>query len=371
MTLSESTGGAGHRLTQIDALRGIAALWVVLYHYSVRYEELFGHTSHPGFYVIDGRMGVHLFFMISGFVILMSLDRIKRVRDFFYFRWARLYPTFWICAVITYLITTLSNLPGRTVGFTDALVNITMLSITLRWKPIDAVYWSLEVELFFYAFLAFLVVLRLRIHLVIILASLVLLNGVLLSIPGAAVELPAVVKAIRILFTMRYLHFFLFGILCYELYAWRAASGKGLLNFPLLGRFSTIALLCGIVSFLETPLDECLAMMMLGALFFTATQFRVKFLESKVLVFLGACSYPLYTLHQNIGFSMIKRLEELSFPPVLAIGITTLLAVGLAHLLSRCIENPSNRILRAWYKGTSNKESEKSKRPAEQFVPAP
>jgi peptidoglycan/LPS O-acetylase OafA/YrhL len=350
MTQPESTGAGSQRLTQIDALRGIAALWVVLYHYSVRYEELFGHSSHPGFYVIDGRMGVHLFFMISGFVILMSLDRVRRVRDFCFFRWARLYPTFWACAAITFIVTTLSDLPGRKVGFTDALANISMLSITLGRKPIDAVYWSLEVELFFYALMASLVLLRLRSYLVVILATLVLVNGILLCVPGPAVELPRLVKAVRMLFTMRYLHFFLFGILCYELHAWRAVGGNTIATYSHIKRFGAIALLCATVACLETPLDECLYMIVLGVLFFVATQFQIKMLQSKVLLFLGACSYPLYTLHQNVGFSVIKRLEELSVPPVIAIGVTTLLAILLAHLISRCIEIPSNRILRTWYK---------------------
>lgn len=283
----------------------------------------------------------------------MSLDRVKTVRDFCFFRWARLYPTFWTCAAITYLVTTLSDLPGRTVRVIDALANISMLSITLGRKPIDAVYWSLEIELFFYALMALLVVLRLRSHLVTILATLVLINGILLCVPGPAVELPRLIKAVRMLFTMRYLHFFLFGIVCYELHRWRSEGGNGLRSYPHIKKFFGITLLCAIVSSLETPIDECLYMIVLGALFFSATQFQVKILQSKTLLFLGACSYPLYTLHQNVGFAVIKRLEELSVPPLAAISMTTLLVVGLAHLISRCIEVPSNRILRDWYKRSS------------------
>ena len=62
------------RLPQIDGLRGIAALWVVLYHWTTRYHELFIHTDSFWLRLPDGRHGVHLFFMISGFVAWSAID---------------------------------------------------------------------------------------------------------------------------------------------------------------------------------------------------------------------------------------------------------------------------------------------------------
>ena len=61
------------RLAQLDALRGIAALAVVLFHYTTRYDQLFGHAQSPALSFPYGYLGVNLFFMISGFVILMTL----------------------------------------------------------------------------------------------------------------------------------------------------------------------------------------------------------------------------------------------------------------------------------------------------------
>lgn len=62
------------RYEELDALRGIAALMVVLFHFTMyRQETKFGFKL--------GTTGVDLFFLISGFVIIMSLIKIKNSKD--------------------------------------------------------------------------------------------------------------------------------------------------------------------------------------------------------------------------------------------------------------------------------------------------
>ena len=81
------------RLTELDSLRGIAAMAVVLFHYTTRFTELYGHTAPPVFSVPLGHLGVNLFFMISGFVIFMTLERTLTSRDFIISRFSRLNRT--------------------------------------------------------------------------------------------------------------------------------------------------------------------------------------------------------------------------------------------------------------------------------------
>lgn len=76
-----------NRLESLDSLRGIAAMGVVIYHYT----SLFGYSQgftqlidfFPSPYDNPGRYGVELFFIISGFVITMSLENSKSVYHFF------------------------------------------------------------------------------------------------------------------------------------------------------------------------------------------------------------------------------------------------------------------------------------------------
>lgn len=77
--MNRQTGG---RLQGLDALRGLAALAVVLFHYTARFDELFATTPQSSLSFPNGHYGVDLFFIISGFVIFMTLQRMRRPADF-------------------------------------------------------------------------------------------------------------------------------------------------------------------------------------------------------------------------------------------------------------------------------------------------
>src|SRR5262250_3203475 len=79
--------GPKSRLEELDVLRGLAALAVVVFHYSGHATRYF--TGFP-FHFTVGLHGVELFFVISGFVIFMTLERTARLRDFAVSRFSRL-----------------------------------------------------------------------------------------------------------------------------------------------------------------------------------------------------------------------------------------------------------------------------------------
>ena len=57
--------GERGRLEELDALRGLAALGVVIYHYTTFYQWQHGHLQPLGFGFPAGNYGVHLFFLIG------------------------------------------------------------------------------------------------------------------------------------------------------------------------------------------------------------------------------------------------------------------------------------------------------------------
>lgn len=71
------TTGTKQRLTELDAIRGLAALAVLLFHYTTYYEHLYGHRGSglPSFAL--GCHAVNLFFMVSGYVIYMTIAKTK------------------------------------------------------------------------------------------------------------------------------------------------------------------------------------------------------------------------------------------------------------------------------------------------------
>ena len=99
------------RLVEVDALRGLAALAVVLFHYTTRFTELFAPNPPPTFSFPDGHYGVNLFFIISGFVIFMTLEKTSRPMDFVVSRFSRLFPAYWVAIILTLSITHLLGLP--------------------------------------------------------------------------------------------------------------------------------------------------------------------------------------------------------------------------------------------------------------------
>jgi peptidoglycan/LPS O-acetylase OafA/YrhL len=140
----------------IDAFRGVAIISVLLFHYMVRWAPPWNEANLYGYRTIYpavlglGALGVHLFFVISGVVITMTVLRSQNSIDFAVKRLARLYPAYLFGLMVTLTITTLSTISVFKVGFGDVLANLTMFPADLHHKAADGAYWSLAVEIKFY-----------------------------------------------------------------------------------------------------------------------------------------------------------------------------------------------------------------------------
>src|SRR5690349_15099417 len=140
------------RFTELDGLRGIAALSVATMHLTSG-EKAFGR-------VIEGlpnlsifQYGIQLFFIISGFVIMMSLSRMASTRDFFVARAARLFPAYWTCLAFTVLVLAVLS-PALAPSAGTILANATMMQRWLGVDDVDGSYWTLFFEMNFYLIMA-------------------------------------------------------------------------------------------------------------------------------------------------------------------------------------------------------------------------
>ena len=165
------------RLDVLDGFRAIAVLMVALFHYTVRWAP--GQDTSPGwasghlpsakiFFDIwplhYGWIGVELFFMISGFVILLTLERCNSILDFAVRRFARLWPPMVVAASLAVV---LINYYGpwdwrqdwRGWASSVSFIDPNLLGVALHHKGVDWVdssYWSLWVEVRFYLLAAIL-----------------------------------------------------------------------------------------------------------------------------------------------------------------------------------------------------------------------
>jgi len=327
----------GSRLHGVDALRGVAAILVMLFHYTTRYEEKFGHVSPPAFEVSWGYLGVNLFFMIICFVIFMTLERTQRPADFLVSRFSRLFPAYWVAAMVTYAIVQLTPELGKNVSPMAAIGNALMFHGLLGIPNVDGVYWTLEIELLFY-WAIFLLWLTVGFKA----PERWLAKWLALAIAGAALQrvgfaLPYIVSRA---FILSYIPYFALGVLLYlyfvrRTFRWRVEGLLGVLALLAIDLIDAPARLLWTFAFL---------------VLFVLVAFRWQTSAAvRALARVGIVSYPLYLLHETLGWSLIHRLEAHRIGPNVAIAISCAVALALASALHFTVEAPAmTAIRRAW-----------------------
>jgi exopolysaccharide production protein ExoZ len=335
-------------LNTLQAGRAFAALAVLLFHVelTLALPQYVGHDVFEFFR--SGHSGVHFFFVLSGFVILMAhrrdVGRADRVGVFAWKRVRRIYPPLWAALVVVLPATLAFPLLNNEVGFgvLDVLSAFTLLPDT--FDPLLSVIWTLRHEALFYGVFA-LILWRPKIGLPIG-AAWMTLSAVL---PWIGID-----GWLRFFFTSQHL-LFAFGAGAFLLLergkvpfpAWIAAGGVLLFAttwiIPLLG-----LPLNGIVANWAFGLGAAAAILGLAAV-----ERRGGLRTPRALVFLGEASYAIYLVHAPAIYGATAILLALapglkSLPPLLfALVALAALAIGVAFhlwvekpLLARLPQSP-------------------------------
>jgi peptidoglycan/LPS O-acetylase OafA/YrhL len=335
------------RLTQIDLLRFLSAVSVVLFHYTFHY-TLTGNTTDRGNllypYLAEvtryGQLGVEMFFLISGFVIMMTASR-GSARQFVTSRITRLYPAFWFCCTVTFLVSLYFGQGLFPVSVTQYLVNMTMLNGFARVEHIDGVYWTLFVELRFYL-LIFLVLLFNRLKDIKKLLAAWLIISCALS--------GYTVRYVSLLLFPEYSAFFIAGAFFYFIHqegvSWRKlsvlAACFGLIAWQVPARAAVMekAYSTGFNSVIMTGL-----IFAFFVIFFLIATRRWTLAPKPIWIALGAITYPLYLIHQNIGYILFRYLHGNVNVHALVWGMI-LVMMGVAYLIHLGIERPGAACLK-------------------------
>lgn len=147
------------RLDYLDSVRALAAMAVAFFHFAMGLEPTATGIQQKLLFAVTGgidigKVGVVAFFMVSGFVIPISLkfDRPKKValQDFLIGRFFRLYPAYWLSMALMFFIGfggSLALCPPRRI-----LLNLTMFQQFVGGTAINmmGLYWTLQIEWIFY-----------------------------------------------------------------------------------------------------------------------------------------------------------------------------------------------------------------------------
>lgn len=323
------------RVNELDGLRGIAAIVVALFHFFPRYDQVYGHAFEIPSWTTLGYFGVHLFFLVSGFVIFWTISRAKRPFDFIWSRFSRLYPVFWAAVCITFIAVSIFGPADREVSFRDFLLNLSMIHQYFDVPHVDGVYWTLTLELTFYGWMLMLFMFN-QIHQIekwllgwIILAALVSNNIFEFDIPSR----------VKFLFLLDFIALFAAGI---SFYLIQTGKAKGLTYCVLAASVMSL--------FVQYSNGEAALLCAIYATFYLAISGRLGFLGYKPFVFMGTISYSFYLIHQNIGYMIINHFYANDWSPLVAIAVSFVVAFLLGVLLTFSIEKPAMTYLRSYYK---------------------
>jgi peptidoglycan/LPS O-acetylase OafA/YrhL len=346
-----STALAPHRrLLELDGLRALAAINLVLFHLTHVYSVKYGYSSPLGFQWPFGAYGVELFFILSGFVNSMSLMRRGRPVDFVVARMIRVVPMFLLVIVANLWILQLAPM-NQSVSPMQFLANLTLLPRVLGYECLDPVMWTLQIEMMFYITLVILFQIGALRRYFIGWGSLLLMSAIvcpLLDSMAAVHEGSAwflVATAFRRLMLLDFIPLFAIG---FGLYMIKTKTGNFWHN--LIGMLIAAIVFHSIDHGKHNPLATALIIGLVAACAYG----RVPLLRIRPLIYISTISYAIYLCHNNLGCFVIHRLDQSGYPPIVAFAVGIIFTWAVAVIVTHRIEAPMTHWLRtAWnrYRG--------------------
>lgn len=322
------------RYHQIDFLRALACVMVVGFHYLYRGPlDNWVPFAGPDWLVAMSRfgyLGVPLFFAISGFVIILSAEN-AMPRSFAASRIARLYPAFWAAVLLTTLAVHLGDVPGLVVPWTDVLLNFTMLAPWFKAEYVDSAYWSLVVEIHFYCYVWLLLRLGWFKHLRLLMAGWLLLSAVNLARPMFPLEF---------ILDVRWAPFFCLGIGAYLMR--RGDRSWQILATMAASSALSVAYSCIQARRLGHPNIEIVGGIVVAivAVFWLLAYDRLRMRGGAALYWAATLTYPVYLLHEYIGYVTLTALWRAGVPWWLCLPLAFAGVLLLSHLVHRWVEKP-------------------------------
>lgn len=296
-----------------------------------------------------GFLGVYLFFVISGYVISLTLYRrmssFGEGLRFFVRRQLRLDPPYWIAIAISVASAlAINSLRPETHSPVPSLLTIlahlVYLQDLLHLQAIAGVFWTLCFEIQFYLFFVAVIVIAAKLRLSLHVLGWWMLPVYLLSIANWWNLVPITEN-----FALTLWFAFFLGVVVFM-------YGRGEFSRLQLGLYFSIplALLIADPPTINGIAEVSVVTTLLTALVFLLAQVGGgirSWLSGSVLSYLGTISYSLYLMHAIIGIRLLKLILRPDAPPGQAVVLylaVVLVSIVAADGVYRFVERPSQRL---------------------------
>lgn len=318
----------GKLIPEIDGLRFLAILLVFLHHVHSFFEfsspvEFKDIDRFEGLrqWLIDGRKGVDLFFVISGFILALPFARSylkgapqPSLRKYFKRRLTRLEPPYIAAMVVMFLVFPLVTSMDYPFAFRSLMASLVYCHVFIYGVTsfLLSVAWSLELEVHFYLLAPLL-------FLVLKLPPLFRRWGIVLVILG----LPWLQSAYQTpgFYLLHYIQFFISGILLADLYIDRPKIKTGNVFFSFIGLllFAVVLFLphvrTHLMSFEHDKVYAMIFPLAIAAFYYIVltNPFWGKIFAYRWISLIGGMCYSIYLVHQPILSAIMKVIFRYQF----------------------------------------------------------
>lgn len=335
----------------LNGLRAIAAIMVVIYHWT---QPLVEKNPQLRYFILDGNFGVNIFFVLSGFLITGILLKEKNkvlaedgnnkriIFNFYARRFLRIFPIYYLTLFIVFFV----KLPGFNGNLLYYITYTENFNVFIKsdWDSFSHT-WSLAVEEQFYLLWPFVILFTKKEKLLPVLIAFIL-SGPLFSIfqtyvlknpLNAFILTPSCFDAFGMGALLAYLYLnnllikvkkcvkILLPIALLLFIYWKVAPTGG--HFQYFKRINESVIACGLILF-------CLSK--------NYAPIRDKILENKAMYQLGLVSYGIYLFHYPIPYLFGRLQAFTAFPqnPLLQYLMMFLLLIGISFLSFYLFEKP-------------------------------
>lgn len=333
----------------LDHWRGIAALWVMVFH---GFGGIYDKSLHP---IVEqlkslaapGWLGVHLFFVISGYCIAASVYRLILNNGsswkFIQNRFRRLMPTYWLAFLLTIILNIVPS-PFYKVNIWNIIPtslqswigNLFLIQPYLNVPFYVVVYWSLVVEIGFYCIVFLILLIEEKINL-----KTAIITGLLLGI--ISILIPEIPQLGFLTFWSEFVCGFLVFIALFAKH--QNHQYYQMLSLLLILIFGTLGILSKYTLQNNQVFFAAIFSIILYCLYFYDNEID-SIVQIKWLKWIGLISYSLYLLHIpfqarviNLGFRFIR----VDSPMILFLQILGwIVAISASYIFYKFIEKPLN-----------------------------